>query len=374
MNARLDGTLMLLWCLVLALGLVMVASSSMPRSAAFGDATYFVTRHGIYLLLGVLAFALCALLPLKFWHFSYQLAWLAAVVLCVLVLLPGIGNEVNGARRWISLAGFTLQASEVAKFLLLVYLAGYLARQQQQLRDDVMTLLRPAALIALVGVLLLLQPDFGALVVIVAVSGGLMFMAGARLRHFLLLLLVAMGALALLAVAQPYRMQRLVAFLDPWSEAFGSGYQLTQALIAFGRGEWFGLGLGEGIQKLFYLPEAHNDFIFAVIAEELGLVGAVAVFGLLLWLVLRIFRVAYQAMQSGQLHGAYLAYGAGMLIGVQTLINVGVNTGMLPTKGLTLPFISYGGNSLLVCCALVGLVVRVQLEQREPRALREVAA
>jgi cell division protein FtsW len=191
----------------------------------------------------------------------------------------------------------------------------------------------------------------------------LLFIAGARLRQFLLIVVVAAGALALLSVLQPYRVQRMVTFLDPWSDAYDSGYQLTQALIAFGRGDWFGLGLGEGIQKLLYLPEAHNDFIFAVVAEELGLVGALLVFALLIALVLRVFRIAAVALTEGRLFAGYLAYGSALLFGLQCVINVGVNTGTLPTKGLTLPFISYGGNSLLVCCALVGIVLRVQLER-----------
>ncbi len=367
MNPRLDATLILLWLMVLTIGLVMVASASMPRSAASGDATYFVLRHAVFLVLAVVAFTACATLPLRVWQFSYQLAFLAAVALCVLVLVPSIGTMVNGARRWIVLGGFSIQASEVAKFMCVIYLAGYLSRHQEQLRDHVFTLLRPALMIALLGTLILLQPDFGALVILAVMTAAMMFLAGARLRHFLVLVLVASLALAALSLLQPYRVQRMVAFLDPWSQAYGSGYQLTQALIAFGRGEWFGLGLGEGIQKLFYLPEAHNDFIFAVIAEELGLVGAVGVFLLLIWLVLRTFRVGQQALQQERYFAGYIAYGAGLVIGLQCLVNVGVNTGMLPTKGLTLPFISYGGNSLILCSALLGLVVRAQLEQREGR-------
>jgi len=226
---------------------------------------------------------------------------------------------------------------------------------------------RPLALVGLLCGMLLLEPDFGSVVVLAGVTGGVLFLAGARLRHFLLIVLVAVLLLAVLSVLQPYRLQRLVTFLDPWAVAYGSGYQLTQALIAFGRGDLFGLGLGAGIQKLLYLPEAHNDFIFAVVAEELGLIGALVVFGLLIALVLRIFRIAGKALADERPFAGYLAYGTALLLGIQCVINVGVNTGTLPTKGLTLPFISYGGNSLIVCCALIGLVLRVQLERGRSR-------
>jgi cell division protein FtsW len=220
-------------------------------------------------------------------------------------------------------------------------------------------------MLAVVCGLLLLQPDFGTAVVLCATACGLLFVAGARLRHFLAVVALGAAALVGIAVLQPYRLDRLVSFADPWQFAFGSGYQLTQALIAFGRGEIFGLGLGEGIQKLFYLPEAHNDFIFAVIAEELGLVGALTVLSLFAVLVVRILRVGRQALDAGTAFGGYLVYGVGLLLGVQCLINLGVNTGVLPTKGLTLPFVSYGGNSLVVSCAMIGLVLRVQLEEAD---------
>lgn len=356
MTARFDIPLLLTWLTILALGTVMVTSAAVALHESY------LIKHGVYLLLAFAALTVLLFVPLAIWQRCHRLAWVLSFVLAVAVLIPGLGIEVNGARRWIGLGPFSLQTAEVAKFLLLVYLAGYLARFGGQLADDPMALVRPLAMLAPVCALLLAQPDFGSVVVIGATACGMLFVAGARLRHFLLILAVAGTLLALLALLQPYRMQRLVTFLDPWAFAFGSGYQLTQALIAFGRGELFGLGLGEGIQKLFYLPEAHNDFIYAVIAEELGLMGAVFVLLLFAVLVLRILRTGRRALERGHQFAGFLTYGVGLLLGVQCLINLGVNTGMLPTKGLTLPFVSYGGNSLIVCSAMLGLVLRAQLE------------
>lgn len=356
MTARLDMTLLLSWLLILVLGTVMVASAAVAISESL------VWKHGIFLLVSLTAFALVLVLPLALWQRCHHLAWGVAVILGVLVLIPGIGLEVNGARRWIGLGAFTLQASEFAKLLVLVYVAGYLARFHEAVQESSIALLRPLVMVAIVALLLLMEPDFGSVVVLGVAVCGMLFVAGARLRHFMLLVVVAGLLLAALALLQPYRMQRLVSFTDPWSFAFGSGYQLTQALIAFGRGELTGLGLGEGIQKLFYLPEAHNDFIFAVIAEELGLVGSVALVLLFGTLIARVLLIAGRAVEEGRLFAGYLTYGVGLLLGVQCLVNMGVNTGMLPTKGLTLPFVSFGGNSLLVCSVMLGLVFRAQLE------------
>ncbi len=367
MSREWDYTLIVLWLAAVTVGFVMVASASFPLGVALGAPARFVVRHGAYLLLGAVALGVCVVVPLRAWQAIHRPLFVVALVLALLVLLPGIGHMVNGSRRWIGLGPISVQAAEVAKFALVIYLAGYLARNQTALIQDPIALVRPLVFVGVLCAMLLLEPDFGSVVVLVAVTGGVLFLAGARLRHFLLIVLVVGLSLALLSVLQPYRLQRLVTFLDPWSVAYGSGYQLTQALIAFGRGDWFGLGLGEGVQKLLYLPEAHNDFIFAVVVEELGLVGALVVLALLIALVLRIFRIARSAIDDGRLFAGYVAYGAGLLLGLQCVINVGVNTGTLPTKGLTLPFISYGGNSLIVCCALVGVVLRVQLEHGRAR-------
>ncbi len=362
MTRNLDAALVMLWLAALTVGYVMVASASAPLAGATASIGPFVARHGAYLIAGIAACAICAMVPLKFWLTFNKPLLLIAFVLAVLVLVPGIGNLVNGARRWISLGPISVQPAEVGKFAIVVCLAAHLARNHRDLPKSMKQLTQPLVVVAVLGGLYLLQPDFGSLVVIAAVAAGMLFVAGAKVWHFLVLMVGAGAVLVLLTVTQPYRMERLLTFVDPWSTAYGSGYQLTQALIAFGRGDLFGLGLGDGIQKLFYLPEAHNDFIFAVIVEELGLVGASAVLLLLAALVLRIFRIAGQAVEGESYFAGFLAYGAGLTIGVQCLINIGVNTGTLPTKGLTLPFVSYGGNSLVVCCALLGLVIRARLE------------
>ncbi|MDD9960956.1 MAG: putative lipid II flippase FtsW [Gammaproteobacteria bacterium] len=354
---RLDAPLMVSWGLVLGFGLVMVASASVAME------TPFLARHGIYLAMGLMGFLLMLCVPLKVWNHTYQVALLGALTLCALVVVPGFAEEVKGARRWIDFGSFTLQPAEIAKAAMILYWAGFLARRDEALRESPLPALLPLVFFAGLVALLILQRDFGNVVVLSAVLGAMLFLAGLRLRYFGLLVLAGILALAGLIWMEPYRVERLVSFSDPWASAFDSGYQLTHSLIAFGRGEVFGLGLGEGIQKLWYLPEAHHDFIFAVIAEELGLVGALALMALLGLIVARILYVARMAIAGGDKFAGYLCYGVALLLGVQTLINVGVATGSLPTKGLTLPFISYGGNSLIVCATLVGLVGRAQLER-----------
>jgi len=356
MTARIDYPLVMIWLLILALGTVMVTSAGVATDVEL------LPRHAIFLFLALTAFGFMMITPLRWWQAGHRLAWVAAVVLCCAVLIPGIGLAANGAQRWIPLSGFTLQPAEIAKILLLIYLAGYLARFSAQIADDPLALMKPLGMVGVVAVLLLAQPDFGTAVVLTSAACALLFVAGARLRHFLAIVLFAGGGLLLLAYQQPYRLARMVTFTDPWAYANDGGYQLVQALIAFGRGETFGLGLGEGIQKLEYLPEAETDFIYAVIAEELGLVGAVAVIVLFAIFVLRMLRMARHALLDGRLFAGFLVYGVALLFGLQALVNLGVNTGVLPTKGLTLPFISFGGNSLIVSCAMFGLVCRAWLE------------
>lgn len=369
MTERYDVALVLAWLALLAVGVVMVTSASVAMS---DSSLYHLVKHSAYVLAALCVFGFVLNIPLRIWEVVHRPCLFVAITLCALVLVPNIGYEANGSKRWISLGLFTLQVSEVSKLLVLVYLAGYLARTGDSLRDDLIVLLRPVGWIGVVLLLVVLEPDFGTTVVLVLLTGGLMFLAGAKIRHFLVIGCIATTTLGLLAYFNPYRMQRLVSFVDPWSpdHKLDGGYQLTQALIAFGRGEFFGLGFGGGVQKLFYLPEAHNDFIFAVVAEELGLVGAICLFGLLVFVVLRSFKIAREASQQGRAFAAFLAYGIGLLLGAQIIINVGVNTGMLPTKGLTLPFISYGGNSLLVCSALVAIVVRAHHEGSERAGFR----
>lgn len=366
---RLDLPLMICWAALLGFGLVMVASAS----AALSE-TYF-SRHSLYLVLAVLAFLAVLAVPLRLWQALHLPLLVAALLLCILLLLPGVAERMNGAKRWISLGGFTLQPGEMAKGAFVLYCAGYLARHDEALRKArlplfrpsqwlgaSLPLLRPILWFVLLAVLLVAQPDLGTAAVLGVVLGALLFLAGMRLRYFLAILLGGGGLLALAAWGLPHVRPRLLSFTDPWADALNSGYQLVNSLIAFGRGELLGLGLGEGIQKLWYLPDAHNDFIYAVVAEELGLLGALLLLGLLAALVLRILRTARLASARGAPFASYLCYGVGLLMGVQTLVNIGVATGSLPTKGLTLPFVSYGGNSLILCAGLLGMVARAQWE------------
>ena len=357
MTAAVDRPLVFSWLGILAFGLVMVASASVAMERDY------LPRHGIYLGLALAAFLVVLAIPLGVWLRCRQLAWMGALLLCAAVLAPGLGQSVNGATRWFDFGVVTVQPSEAARLLILVYLAGFLARYDDALKDDARVLAGPLVVLGAMLALLVAEPDIGSVVVLGCTAGALLFLAGMRLRFFVPLVLVGAVLFSYLAVAQPYRLERLVTFTDPWATAYGSGYQLVQALIAFGRGELFGLGLGAGIQKLYYLPEAHNDFIFAVIAEELGLAGALALLMLLGFLVYRILATGRRLLRGGEKFGGYLCYGVGIVLGVQALINLGVSSGLLPTKGLTLPFVSYGGNSLIVCCALIGLVCRAQLEE-----------
>ena len=365
-QTRPDPVLLALVVALSAAGFVMMGSASMDYAAEqYGNPFYHILRHGIYLALGAGALYASLQLPVKLWESAGPALLVIGLAVLALLLVPGIGREVNGATRWIGFGPVNLQPSELMKLFFVVYLAGYMTRRQRELRASWFGMLKPLGLLGLVMGLLLLEPDFGAAVVIAGTSMAMLFLGGARLLPFIVLLALALVGAGFVAVWSPYRLQRLITFLDPWSDMFASGYQLTQALIAFGRGEIFGLGLGEGIQKLFYLPEAHNDFIFAVIAEELGVVGALTLIALFALLVIRIFRVGRTALLEGNYFGGYLAYGVGLMLGFQCLVNLGVNTGVLPTKGLTLPFVSYGGNRLMVSCAMIGFVLRLQLERSQ---------
>ncbi len=348
---------------LLGLGLVMVASASLGiAERATGDPFYYLTRQLVYVVLGVVLAAVVYQLPLALWERINRTLLLGAALALVLVLIPGIGKTVNGASRWLWLGVFNLQVSEPAKLVVILYLAGYLVRHGEAVRTRVAAFFRPLAVLAVIATLLLLEPDFGTAAVLMATAFGMLFLGGVRLWHFALLLAGAVAALALLAVSSPYRLERLTGFLDPWADPFDSGFQLTQSLIAIGSGGWFGLGLGDSIQKLFYLPEAHTDFLFAVLAEELGLVGVATVIALFAVLVWRCFVIACRAEAQGMAFGAYVAYGIGIWLGLQATINLGVNMGVLPTKGLTLPLMSAGGSSMLVVCAAIGLLARIHVE------------
>jgi len=362
----LDTRLLLAVVALASIGLVMVASASISYAAhTYDDAFFFFKRHLIYLGLGlVFGFAVFQL-PVRVWYRYSNLIVAGSLLLLLLVLIPGIGREVNGSRRWISLGILNLQVAEVAKLAAIIYIAAYLQRHQFAIKAVWHTFLRPLMFIIAMVALLLAQPDFGSAVVILGTVMGLFFLGGVRLWVFGGLLGAAVGSLALLAVSSPYRMKRLVSFLDPWSDQFNSGYQLVQSLIAFGRGEWFGVGLGNSVQKLFYLPEAHTDFVFAIFAEEMGLFGVVLVIGLLVFLVLRIFAIARLAVHRQDWFAAYAVFGIGILFAGQAFINIGVTSGLLPTKGLTLPFVSYGGSSLLISSVMIALVLRIGSEMDE---------
>lgn len=360
-----DIPLLLAVAALLALGLLMVGSASISiADRQVGAPFHYLVRQGAYVGVGIVLAILAVQIPLAVWQRLGPVLLLLSLALLLLVLIPGVGRNVNGATRWISLGVFSLQVSEVAKLALIIYTAGYLVRRGDEVRTSVRGFLKPLGVLVVFAVLLLAQPDFGALVVLGSTLLGMLFLAGVRLWMFGLLVAGAAGALALLAITSPYRMERLTTFMNPWADPFNSGFQLTQALIAFGRGDWFGVGLGGSVQKLFYLPEAHTDFLFAVLAEELGLFGALAVILLFVFVVWRAFAIGRAAAGVGAHYGSYLAYGVGLLIAVQACINLGVNMGVLPTKGLTLPLMSYGGSSMLITCGAIGLLLRVDRENR----------
>ncbi|QQD22191.1 putative lipid II flippase FtsW [Oceanospirillaceae bacterium ASx5O] len=364
------------WLALLMLGWLMVSSASTGIADYYtGNAAYFSIRQGVYLLAGVLALYVVSQISLQRWARLDVWFLLLSVVGLILVFAPVIGHEVNGSRRWLNLGIIKVQASELAKLAAVFYVAGYLVRRQDEVQSSWKGFLKPVGLLLFVVLLLLLEPDFGAVVVLMGAVLTQLFLGGVKAGQFFLALLVTLVLSGIALGAESYRVERLMAYLDPWNpdHVYGTGYQLTQSLIAFGRGEWLGVGLGESVQKLFYLPEAHTDFVFAIWAEETGLLGAVAALGLLVWLLSRIWSVAWQAQQNGHLYAAYIAIGIATLFGLQVLINVGVNIGLLPTKGLTLPFYSYGGSSLLVCCAMVGIVMRIAHETAVPLTETEVA-
>lgn len=350
---------------LIALGLLMVASASMVISdRQFGTPFHYLLRQGIYLGVGFLLALLVMQISLHFWRRISGYLLLFSLICLAIVLIPGIGHAVNGSSRWISFGFFQFQVSELAKFCVIVYMASYLTRHQEEVRTRVSGFIKPMSILCVVAVLLLLEPDFGATTVIFITALGMLFLAGVRLWQFIVLLLMGSGALAVLAISSPYRLQRLTTFLNPWSNPFDSGYQLTQSLIAFGRGGIFGVGLGNSIQKLFYLPEAHTDFLFAVLAEELGLLGELAVVALFMLIVGRALLIARNAGEQGKSFASYLAYGLGLWLGLQALISVGVNCGMLPTKGLTLPLMSYGGSSLLMSFVVIAILLRIAYESK----------
>lgn len=361
--ARTDWYLVIVVLALMSFGLVMILSASIDLAAhSYKDPWFFVKRHGIYLCLALVGACVVFSLPSQVWNRFGILFLIVGIVLLTAVLIPGIGKEVNGSRRWLGLGPFTIQASEAAKFCFIVFFASFLERHTFEFRNGWSAFLKLLAVLCLFIILLLLEPDFGSSVVLCITAGAMMFMAGVPIIRFVFLALLGLAGLIVMAVASPYRWQRLVTFLDPWADQFSSGYQLVQSLIAFGRGEWFGLGLGNSLQKLFFLPEAHTDFIFSIIAEEFGLIGALVLVAAFVFLVWRILVIAMRAHKQEAFFSSYCAVGVAVLFSAQAFINMGVASGLLPTKGLTLPFVSSGGSSLLVCTALIALVLRLGWE------------
>ncbi|MDP6026723.1 MAG: putative lipid II flippase FtsW [Pseudomonadales bacterium] len=366
LDCPVDVTVAGISLLLLMIGIVMVGSASMEISARiYGDPFHLFIKHVVYVAISVGVAALLITVPVRSWQ---QIDWvllLLSFTLLIAVLMPGVGRTVNGSTRWISLGFATIQGSEFVKLFAIVYISGYLVRRREDINESVVGFAKPLALVSLMVLLLLEQPDFGASVVIVASVMGVIFLAGVPLRHFLPIITIFVVITFVVASWKPYRLERITSFMDPWAHQFDGGYQLTQALIAFGRGEWFGLGLGNSIQKLFFLPEAHTDFMFSILAEELGAIGAIIVILAFAILVLRALLIGKRAQNQGYDFHAYLAFGIALLLGIQAVINIGVNIGLLPTKGLTLPFLSYGGNSLIISCALIAMLLRVEYECRD---------
>lgn len=370
---QVDKAVLLPAVLLALLGLVMVGSASSAIAIEHGVSPYYyMVRHAVFLFGGILLCALCLRLPIRWLQQCSRGMLLLMVLVILLPLVPGLGHEVNGSARWVNLGLIRFQVVEAVKLMLIIYLAGYLEQRANLLPNRFFETLKPLGLVALLSVILLAQPDLGSAMVLAAITLGLLFLAGAAWRY-LALLLVAATPMFGYAALEPYRLQRIVSFLDPWADVNGSGFQLAQALIAIGRGELFGVGLGASVQKLFYLPEAHNDFIFAVLAEELGLVGVLCVIVLFFALAVRILLIGLQAHRESQPFAGFVCWGIGLWLAMQALINMGVNLGVLPTKGLTLPLISSGGSSLLMTCAAIGIVLRIKLELDRARLGRPQA-
>lgn len=365
-----DIDLSLLWSVVvlLAIGLVMVYSASIATSEAAKlssyRAHYYLMRHSLYIGAGLVAALMAFQVPVALWQRGAPYLFLTGLLLLMLVLIPGIGINVNGSRRWLPLGISTFQPSELMKLFVVIYAADYTVRKAAFMQEFKRGFLPMFGVMFLAGGLLLMEPDFGAFVVVCAISMGILFLGGLNWRLFAGLIVLLLFAFVALILASPYRLQRIVGFMDPWSDAYGKGYQLSHSLIAFGRGEWFGVGLGGSVEKLFYLPEAHTDFLLAVVAEELGFVGVVAVIALFAFLIYRAFLVGRQSASLERYFAALVAQGIAVWLAVQSFINMGVNMGLLPTKGLTLPFLSYGGTGVVMNCVAVAILLRIDFENR----------
>ena len=363
-----DQALLWVTLILLAFGMVMVYSASISwaegKSITHHQASYYLVRHAGFLVAGLVAGGIAFQVPTRIWQKSAPLLFLIGLGMLALVLVPGIGHKVLGSRRWIKLVLFQIQPSEFMKFLAAVYVADYTTRKAALMDSFKHGFLPMLGVMLLVGGLLLMEPDFGAFVVIASISIAILWLGGINYRIFVGLLILLFFGFIILIKTSPYRLQRIVGYMDPWADPFGKGYQLTHALIAFGRGEWLGVGLGGSVEKLMYLPEAHTDFLLAVIAEELGFAGVAVLVGLFAWIVVRSFKIAKEAVSNEQFFSALLAQGIGIWMGVQSIINMGVNMGLLPTKGLTLPLLSFGGTGILANCVAMAVLLRIDWENK----------
>jgi cell division protein FtsW len=364
--AAFDFPLLVVVLGLLSLGFIMVASASMTvGDTCCKDPFFFVVRQAIALGLALGAATLAFTLPVSWWERSGVWLFLLGVASLILLLIPGVGHSVNGANRWIPLGPLNLQPSEFVKLFAVLYIAGYLVRHAQSVTTELAGFIRPMILIGIAAALILKQPDFGTTAVMLATVMGMLFLGGVSVMPFAVLFGTVITGLTFLVLTSEYRMRRILSFLNPWEDPFASGYQLSQALIGFGRGEWLGVGLGNGIQKQYFLPEAHTDFLASVIAEELGLVGMLTIIGAFAFISWRAFSIGARAEAIGQRFASYTAQGIGLWLGLQAFVNIGVNSGMLPTKGLTLPFLSYGSNSLIVACVAIAIVLRIDATVRQ---------
>ena len=371
---NIDKLLLITIITLLIGGMVMLASASMPLAErSFGDPFAYLYKQSSAVFLGIISSLIFFLTPSQYWEKLGILTPIFAIGLLSLVFIPDLGVTVNGATRWVKLGPLpNIQVVDPARLLFFLYIAGYCVRQQEQLRMTFVSFLKPMIFIVPACLLLLLQPDFGSTVVLLIVTAALFFVAGFKFRYFTVLVLALVGILGLLAYIDPERMERITSFMNPWDDPFNSGYQLTQSLIAIGRGQWFGVGLGEGVQKLFYLPEAHTDFIFAVIAEELGLIGSLLIIGLYAVLIWRIFSIALKAINRKRIFQGYLSFAIAIWFTTQVIINIGVNMGLLPTKGLTLPLISYGRSSMIITLITLAIVLRIGCENPRTKVNKKI--
>ena len=363
--SKLDFILVTLFLVLGFFGLLILSSASAHFSdSIYGNPSAIFNRQFFYFILGIIGLFACFFVPLNFWSSYDRLFITFGILLLFSVFIPGIGIEVNGANRWIRIAGFGLQPSEIMKFLSILYISCYSVRRIKEIQTHWLGFFRPALIIVSIISIILIQPDLGSSAVIFISVLGVLFVAGVKIQQFLVVALLGVIAITMMIIFVPWRWERIISFIDPWSDPWGSGYQLTLSLMSIGRGDWFGVGLGQGLMKMGYLPDAHTDFIFSVIVEEMGILGGFAIISLLFGLSFRIFFIGRESLVRKNFFGFYFSFGVGLLLGLHTFINVGVSSGLLPTKGLTLPLISGGGTNLIIVCLMIGLILRIDYENK----------